>query len=73
MLPGKKIISYHINLDFWKFEKLLIKLTMGCIASKNQINCIDNRLFVSVDALLLSQQFFSHVGRFSWVEPGLSC
>ena len=30
------------------------------------------KTFVSVEALSPSQQFFSHVGTFSWVEPVLS-
>ena len=35
-------------------------------------NKINRFLFVWVEALRPSQQFFSHVGTFTWVEPVLS-
>ena len=43
-----------------------------CIANhlKKQLHCFC--LFVWVEALRPSQQFFKHVGTFSWVEPILS-
>ena len=61
MPPGTKTRVYLSNFPNWDNIKFAIKTTISFYS-----------VFDWVKALRPSQQFFSHVGTFSWVEPVLS-
>ena len=59
----------HPEVKLFQKHKSSVNLVI-CCCKFFQLN--DFVLFVGVEALRPSQQFFSHIGTFSWVEPVLS-